>query len=743
MKLPDTLKNVILRPLFLFSLSFYVLLCLLHAVGGADLLLPSAVFLFAALCFALLFFFYRKRSKPGKLFFALFMLFLGVGLAFGLSFFTYEKTLLPISELDGKTVAFRGTVTETVSAQSYGSIYTVRVSETDSASCDFYAQVTGESGFTVGDRIKAVGKADALFDEKGAPTEEGKYSFYKGTVLSLECEETEYTGKEGFSLTVLAHKVRSRLTARLRALLSEKEGGFAAALLLGERSYLEKGIVRDFKRLGISHVLALSGMHLSVICSFAVVGAGERVRLRRVISALTVVLYMVLTGFSPSVTRSGIMLLLMLSAQLFKRGGDMLTNTGCAAALICAFDPFAAGDIGLQLSVAAVMALALATGEGRRREIAPKRTVSGVRGVSLNVVQGLYVGVCVTVFLLPLQGMYFAMFSPVSPLVSLAVSFLAGILLQLLLLAVIFMPFPGVSEILAYPARWLIQGILYFTEKLSLNDWVTVSLNYKGALILCFAACTAFLIFSCTKGRRKILSGMLCVALFVSVSAGGYIYPYADKTTEAVYVNHGKSDAVVLYSGGVGSVVDIGNGYSSVLTKAGEELSKRGCAQVESLVLTHLHKPYTASLNNFFRKYRVKRLLVPQTEAEEGMREALLAVCRENGVAYESYAPGDILKLLDCTELSTYPHKYISRSVQPMIRLDIASRGKTVTYLSSAYSEIGERVCADTVILGSHGPLYKKTLPSEVIRAEKVIGAEYAKEFFEGTTVEDASFIMK
>ena len=82
-------------------------------------------------------------------------------------------------------------------------------------------------------------------------------------------------------------------------------------------------------------------------------------KLSCVITAFGVLSFMAITGFSPSVLRSGIMSLLFLAAMIFHRKADSLNSLGIAVFLLCVINPYAAADFGFLLSVTSALSLIL------------------------------------------------------------------------------------------------------------------------------------------------------------------------------------------------------------------------------------------------------------------------------------------------------------------------------------------------------------------------------------------------
>ena len=147
---------------------------------------------------------------------------------------------------------------------------------------------------------------------------------------------------------------------RLINLSNKESGGLLAALLLGERDCLPIGTKVDFARIGISHVLALSGMHLAILVIglsklLAFFGVGKKTR--TLISIIFTLFYMTLTGFSVSVTRAGVMLICSSLLFLLSRTKDSMTSLFIAVTLIVISSPYSIYDTSLWLSAFATLGI--------------------------------------------------------------------------------------------------------------------------------------------------------------------------------------------------------------------------------------------------------------------------------------------------------------------------------------------------------------------------------------------------
>ena len=158
-----------------------------------------------------------------------------------------------------------------------------------------------------------------------------------------------------------AVRIRDYVSGKLSERLDgESSKGIAAALLLGDRSGLDKEIKTAFRNAGISHALALSGMHVgiiwSIICALtAAFRWNYRTRIFSFILSIAIIFtYAIITGLSPSVSRACIMIAVWKTAGLLCHSDDRMGPLVIAAFVIALFNPMAVEMIGFQLSFAAV-----------------------------------------------------------------------------------------------------------------------------------------------------------------------------------------------------------------------------------------------------------------------------------------------------------------------------------------------------------------------------------------------------
>lgn len=280
---------------------------------------------------------------------------------------------------------------------------------------------------------------------------------------------------EKMTLRMRARMLQHRLSQRYRELgIPDAEAGTLSALTLGYREDLELDIKRSFQRAGAAHILAVSGLHTGVIYAVIlalITGFGwwkplYEDTMHRCINSVIIIaimwVYALLTGLSPSVVRSVLMLTIAQAAYVCYRNPISLNTLAAAAFLILAFRPNDLFSVSFQLSFAAVLAIlcleplfrTLIPLPSHGWCVAPLRYIRGLITVSLAAQIGT----------LPFTLYYFGQTCNYFLLTNIVVIPLAFCItvLALATLTIGWIPYVGIG--LAYPLKWLTWALNHYTS---------------------------------------------------------------------------------------------------------------------------------------------------------------------------------------------------------------------------------------------------------------------------------------
>lgn len=195
---------------------------------------------------------------------------------------------------------------------------------------------------------------------------ENCYNLSKGIYLTAfydeETDSFNSTGEKQFSLYSIAVNIRKAMKSSLDSLLPENTSSLCKAVLLGDKQALSDDIKADFSKTGTSFLIVVSGMHLAIIAGFVLFLLKNIIKNRYALASIILAIvfcFMSITGFTPSVVRSGIMLILTYCSKAVFRRTDGLNSLGTAAIVLTLFNPFAVGDIGMLLSFSATAGIVL------------------------------------------------------------------------------------------------------------------------------------------------------------------------------------------------------------------------------------------------------------------------------------------------------------------------------------------------------------------------------------------------
>ena len=172
-------------------------------------------------------------------------------------------------------------------------------------------------------------------------------------------------GREELGINVVVGRLRETLSTELTQLMPGTVAGLAAAMTVGDRRRVPSNVAEAFRSAGLSHILAISGLHVSIIggifllVSVAVLGRRGQYYLLMPLTAIWG--YAILAGLSPSVVRAATMFSIVLLSYLVGRQRNTLPALGLTGAIMLAIDPLLLGALSFQLSFAAVTGIAIFT----------------------------------------------------------------------------------------------------------------------------------------------------------------------------------------------------------------------------------------------------------------------------------------------------------------------------------------------------------------------------------------------
>ncbi len=252
---------------------------------------------------------------------------------------------------------------------------------------------------------------------------------------------------------------------KINKFLHYPESSILSAMLLGNRGEIPDEIFNDFRIIGIAHILAISGIHITIIAGmffWLALYLGMWRKHAFLLTSFFLLFFVVMVGAPPSAIRAGIMGFLFLLAQYLGRGYFSLNAITIAATIMLIFSPLSLFyDIGFQFSFVAVLAIALLfpilqSLFFRKFKKLKKRPILSF---FINII---LISVAITIFLDPLIVYYFHIYPAVSIIANLfAVPLLPAILFFGILFLIASLFFSPLAIIFSSLTYLLISFLVY------------------------------------------------------------------------------------------------------------------------------------------------------------------------------------------------------------------------------------------------------------------------------------------
>lgn len=558
-----------------------------------------------------------ERSKI----FAAVFLGAAVLLSWSLAFQSYY--LAPVRALDGETVELTVTLTDYswktdygIGVEGYGKIdgkpYLIRAYVNDTLELKPGDTVIGS--FRLRD---TTGGEDSATYHMG----NGIYllAYPKGAVYHRTAPDLPWYGYPAY----LASYIRSLS----HSVFPADTLGFAQALLLGDTTLIDYETDTAFKLSGIRHIIAVSGLHVSILFSLVHTLTGRKKWLSVLIGLPVLLLFAAVAGFTPSITRACIMHGLMIIATLFEREYDPPTALSVAVLLMLIVNPYCISSVSLQLSAGCMCGIFLFS-ERISGWMMDKKRFGRFRGLLGKAAAWLSSGVAVslsaTVATTPLCAMYFGTVSLVSVLTNLmtlwVVTFIFyGIILSCVL-ASLFAP---LGAAVAWVVSWPMRYVLFIAKVLSaipLSAVYTASTYIVLFLVFCYILLAAFLLMK----RKRALPLLCCMVVGICLAlTASWVEPLCDDVRMTV-LDVGQGQCILLQSEGKTYLVDCGgDSDTDAADTAAEKLLSMGISHLDGLILTHYDRDHAGGAAYLLTRIEADTIFLPDCVDADGYSEAL------------------------------------------------------------------------------------------------------------------------
>lgn len=465
---------------------------------------------------------------------------------------------------------------------------------------------------------------------------------------AIWCEEVLEIKGETSEIKEALYQLKLKWKKMLIETVGEENGEILSAMLLGEKSEMDAEVKELYQKNGIGHVLAISGLHISFIglgIYRIIRKTGIPYLLSGIFAIVILSLYAAMIGFSTSVFRAYVMLLVKIGADMSGRVYDMLTALMLSAALTIGYQPLYLTDAGFYMSYGAILGILVIMPAFQKSFLGKKKWLSACSS-----------GICVNIALFPIQLWYYFEFPLYSVMLNMIVIPLMSVLLGAGMIGSgIYMVWKPLGQLCLKICHLILVFYKAISEmgiKLPFARVVTGQPEI-WEVVLYYMILAVILTGICKKLRRQILLFVTGIFLLVYRPTG---------SLQVTMLDVGQGDGIFV-KGPTGTTYFIDGGSSDV-----EELGKyriepylksQGAGTLDYVFISHGDIDHYSGIKEMLGRQEVgihiRNLVLPENYKQDEALLELASLARQEGTAVKVIKAGVSLKEKEFTVTCLQP----------------------------------------------------------------------------------------
>lgn len=548
-------------------------------------------------------------------------------------------------KLDNENIAITGTVCSQIKETDYK--YSVNIKLENKLKLTVYIdKKENVSKLEYGNKISVTGTYKK-------PTEKRNYKGYDymkylktkkicGSLM-VDGEVKLVKTKKINPIFTIINKLSLIFKQNLKKLLPEQEAELEQGILLGDTSDIESDIKDDFRECNLSHMLAVSGAHLSYLVLGINTVLSKKafgIRRRKILSIIFILIFMVIVNMSPSVVRAGISTIIAIFATLIYRKQDTYTTISIALLLTLLNNPFAIFDVGLQLSYLATLSIIIFYSKFTQKQFNNK--------VKKYLYESAMLTLSANILILPITIYEFNTI-PINSIIS---NLLAGPLLGICIILGMFtviistVCFP-VSKLIAFPLQIILKILIKIIELISKIPFgnYTVKTPWFIVVFLTYAIIAALI--HNKKGITKILT-MVTLIIFIVMQVCAFIN--IDGKLKIYFIDVGQGDSMLVKTVKGKNILIDGGGSKDPDYDIGEKilvtyLLDRRIKTLDYVIISHFDEDHATGVAQILGKIDVSSIILTRQLEENDIYRHILSIAKEKKIKLIYVKEGDVLKI--------------------------------------------------------------------------------------------------
>lgn len=403
------------------------------------------------------------------------------------------------------------------------------------------------------------------------------------------------------------HNIQKYIRDTINGTLTDEEGNLLLAILLGDKDKLSEDIQESFKTSNLSHMLAVSGAHVSYIIlglTYVLQNSIIGKKNGKIVCIIFLLAFMAITNFTPSVTRACIMAILTLFSSIIYRKSDVYTNISVVALITLIFNPYSLLDLGFQLSYGGTIGIIIFI-----KRIQEKKSNSKV----INYIKQMaLVSIYANIIIIPIMMYHFNTVSFTFIISNIMASPILGIIVitgfLFIIASITVKPLTRLIAIFIKPILSILIKISQICSKLPFSNILVVT-PYMFNVISYYA-----IILYCIKSKKNNKCKIIICLLIVLILINFIIYIFPQKL-RIFFIDVGQGDSTLIITPDKKTVLIDGGGSDSF--DVGKKvllpyLLDRRILKIDYVLISHFDTDHCGGILTIMEKVKVKNIIISE-----------------------------------------------------------------------------------------------------------------------------------
>lgn len=557
--------------------------------------------------------------------------------------------------------------------KDYNFTYKIKLIKKDEKNKYLYLKIDKKQDMNLeyGDKIFITGE----FQEPQEIRNEGGFNYkeYLKSINifgSIKATNVKIISKNQGNIFIdFTYKISDKIKENIENFMGEKYGGLLLGLLLGDSSKIDENIEENFKITSLTHILAVSGAQVSyiIIAMYGLLKRKIGIQKTRVVIIISLIFYMTLTGFSPSIVRAGIMgIILMMSGILFKKN-DIMNSIAISLFLMLIYNPYLLENVGLQLSYLGTIGIIgfnktiiiiLKNIKIRNRKWKYKINRKLILFIS-KIKEMLAVTISASLAVMPVIIYHFNLFGTYFLITNLLASIIIGpITLFGTLLVIISFISINIAEVLSYILKFLIDILLVISNfsKLPISKIyiptpkiIVIIVIYLLTIVsifiykifnsrnpnntqIRFRNLIALLKYKFNQNRNKVIKRILIICSIISL-----VIIFIPKDLKINFVDVGQGDSTFIITPKNRTILIDGGGSNTSSFDVGKNtllpyILDKGYNKIDLMIISHFDSDHIGGLFTILEEIKVNKVLIAKQDEQSENYKHFLNIVKEKNI---------------------------------------------------------------------------------------------------------------